>query len=125
MADPSEQEVSPYLKEWLKELKELLDERDKRYQEKFLHIETIRERDQTSFERRLEETRNQVPTSEDHIKLQTQVDTLQDKESFVAGKASQSSVQIMLAIALVGIAISMCVAGLSLVTLLGHILNLF
>jgi hypothetical protein len=118
-------------------LKELMEERDRRYQERFDASEKARENAYDSMQDRLE-SMNEFRTTlkdqaatfftrtehESYMKsVEVDLRLLRESRAELAGAAKQSSVQIALLIAGVGMVTASCGVGLSIVTLALHLMK--
>jgi hypothetical protein len=90
----------------LHDLKDLMDERDRRYEERFISL------------------KEQSPTATEHIALAAKVEALESSKDVLQGKASQSSVQILLWIAVGGMLISLCAAVVAASSLVLHLFGI-
>ena len=87
----------------MQSLKEFLAERDRRYAERFEDLQT------------------QTPTAADHVALEAKVEILMQSKAMLEGKASQSSVQVVLVLTVLGMMISFCAAGTAILSLILHL----
>jgi hypothetical protein len=107
------------------DLRDLMDERDKRYVQQFSDNEKARGLALSSLQIELNSLRAAVPTAQDHLLLVGKVENLEKTAAIGEGKSSQNYVNVVLAVSIIGLFVSLCMGGLTLVTLLSHLFNIF
>ena len=131
--------LKDYFTLWIENLEKFLDERDRRIQEHFILNDSAKEIAAKVTETRLEnlnEWKNTVKdrnetyfTRTEHEQYMKAVEAdlrvLRESRAELAGAAKQSSVQIALAIAGIGMVMSACGVGISFIVLIMHILGVY
>ena len=132
---------------WISDHEKLTLEHDRRIDEKFDAAEEARKLALVNLEDKLQNMTGQIPTAADHMSLANKVEELEQRtiqmpsptdhkllearvtsleevKNIQTGKTSQSSVQTLLIISMIGILISLCIGLTSVATLILHILKI-